>query len=260
VIKSYYITINREDKGNLYSTFFCSPITALLEFFWLDRADSYMFHLGATVSILDFFIAVVVDVPYIIKSSTENTRQERTKQYREQLDSEKVLQDQKTIFGRAALVVRGKRMTDGKINEKLDNDEQNDPMSSCYKAMMFILMLCIPILLHFVRFLHFFVGPDDIYEKVGGCKFGFISVWKPEKFYCEVDGEFYHLVNPICVSVVFKKKLQVLQNDDPESVSILKSLLTSGKERARDLGSDVATGVKGAVNEVKKRAGSKDVN
>ena len=90
-------------------------------------------YLGATVSILDFFIAVVVDVPYIIKSSTENTRQERTKQYREQLDSEKALQDQKTIFGRAALVVRGKRMTDGRINEKLDKDEQNDPMSNCYR-------------------------------------------------------------------------------------------------------------------------------
>ena len=140
-------------------------------------------YLGATVSILDFFIAVVVDVPYIIKSSTENTRQERTKQYREQLDSEKALQDQKTIFGRAALVVRGKRMTDGRINEKLDKDEQNDPMSNCYKAMMFILMLCIPILLHFVRFLHFFVGPEDIYEKVGGCKFGFISVLTPEKYW-----------------------------------------------------------------------------
>lgn len=76
--------------------------------------------------------------------------------------------------------------------------------------------------------------------------------------YCEVDGEFYHLVNPVCVSVVFKKKLQVLQNDDPESVNILKSLLLSGKERAKDLGSDVASGVKGAVNEVRKRASSKE--
>ena len=56
-------------------------------------------------------------------------------------------------------------------------------LKSRYKAMMFILMLCIPISLHFVRFLHFFVGPEDIYEKVGGCKFGFISVLKPEKYW-----------------------------------------------------------------------------
>ena len=185
-IKSFYMVLNREDKGNLYSTFFCSPITAFLEFFWLDRADSYMFHLGACVSILDFFITVMVDVPYIIKSSTENTRQERTQQYREHLDSEKAVQDGKPIFSRVLLNVSGKRLTNSKINRKVDNDVKNDPMSNCSKAMLFIIMLSVPIFLHFVRFLHFFLGPDDIFEKVGGCKFGFISFWKPEKYWSSV--------------------------------------------------------------------------
>jgi len=33
--------------------------------------------------------------------------------------------------------------------------------------------------------------------------------------YCEVDGEFYHLVNPLSASITHQKKLQVLQNDEP---------------------------------------------
>jgi len=32
--------------------------------------------------------------------------------------------------------------------------------------------------------------------------------------YCEIDGEFYHLVNPLSVGVNFLKRLQVLQNHD----------------------------------------------
>jgi len=37
--------------------------------------------------------------------------------------------------------------------------------------------------------------------------------------YCEVDGEFYHLVNPLCVSIKLLKTLQVLQNHDDEDVA-----------------------------------------
>lgn len=34
--------------------------------------------------------------------------------------------------------------------------------------------------------------------------------------YCEIDGEFYHLLNPLSTTIVFLKKLQVLQNTVPE--------------------------------------------
>lgn len=51
--------------------------------------------------------------------------------------------------------------------------------------------------------------------------------------YCEVDGEFYHLVNPLSVCVTFLKKLQVLENDGPGQ-SILGALLQSGKEKVHE--------------------------
>ena len=77
-------------------------------------------------------------------------------------------------------MVRGKRLTNSKIQKKVCSDEKNDPMSTWYKAFLFILVLAMPSVLYIVRFVHFFIGPDDIYEQVGNCRFGFISLWKPK--------------------------------------------------------------------------------
>ena len=111
-VKSYYITIDREDKGSLYSTFFCNPIAAFLEFFWIDRADSYMFTLGSTVTILDFLIAVFVDIPYIVKTSADKTREERSDHYRGRLESEKAIV---TFIFRTDLQTQSKKTPQSKL-------------------------------------------------------------------------------------------------------------------------------------------------
>jgi len=51
--------------------------------------------------------------------------------------------------------------------------------------------------------------------------------------YCEIDGEFYHLVNPTCCHVRYLKKLQVLQNTVPTDA--WKDLMQKGKELPADI-------------------------
>lgn len=51
--------------------------------------------------------------------------------------------------------------------------------------------------------------------------------------YCEVDGEFYHLVNPLSVTVRWSKTLQVLQNNHPDSRNALWHLMESGMEKSQ---------------------------
>lgn len=74
--------------------------------------------------------------------------------------------------------------------------------------------------------------------------------------YCEVDGEFYHLVNPIYNRVTFNKKLQVLQNVDPDAKNILKRLVDSGKERLSAGVGQVEEKVKCVTGKSKKKSKS----
>mmetsp|Transcript_74539 Transcript_74539/g.155388 ORF Transcript_74539/g.155388 Transcript_74539/m.155388 type:complete len:488 (+) Transcript_74539:128-1591(+) len=51
--------------------------------------------------------------------------------------------------------------------------------------------------------------------------------------YCEIDGEFYHLVNPVTTSIVYLKKLQVLQNNVP--MDAWMDLVRKGKNLPADI-------------------------